>query len=285
MPQAPRRPRSALAAATMLNLPLGSLYAYSVFLAPMERELGLTRAELSIVFALATIAFTAGMMGAPRLFGRAPVPALVAACAAAAAGGIALAAVARGFVELALGYGLMFGLGGGVSYILVQQVVNLLQWRRPGLVNGYIVSLYPIGAMIAAPVFGWALERFGLRATLGGLAATMAVTGLATAALIARVGVAPRRPAAGVATTRDSALQRFVFWHMWLVFLLAAAAGLTVMSQAAGIIRAYGGAATVALVGTTAITGAIAAARLTGGWLIDRFPPPYVMAGAQAFAL
>ncbi len=41
--------------------------------------------------------------------------------------------------------------------------------------NGYLVSLYPAGAMIAAPVFGWAVREFGVRATLGGLAAVLAV--------------------------------------------------------------------------------------------------------------
>ena len=43
----------AIAAATVLNLPLGSLYAYSVFLKPLETLLGLTRADLALVFAVA----------------------------------------------------------------------------------------------------------------------------------------------------------------------------------------------------------------------------------------
>jgi hypothetical protein len=39
------------------------------------------------------------------------------------------------------------------------------------------------------------------------------------------------------------------------------------------------------LLATTGITAAIAAARLLGGWLIDRLPVPYVAASAQAIAL
>lgn len=68
------------------------------------------------------------------------------------------------------------------------------------------------------------------------------------------------------------------------MFFLAAAAGLTVLSQAAGIIAAYGGDTATALATTTAITGAIAFARITGGWLVDRFPVPFVSAFAHVLA-
>ena len=43
-------PWRAVAAATVLNAPLGSLYAFSVFLTPLETLLGLSRAELALVF-------------------------------------------------------------------------------------------------------------------------------------------------------------------------------------------------------------------------------------------
>jgi len=58
-----------------------------------------------------------------------------------------------------------------------------------------------------------------------------------------------------------------------------------VLSQAAGIIAAYGGAAGLAVYGTTFITATIAAARLAGGWMVDWLPIPAVAAGAHALAL
>jgi len=69
------------------------------------------------------------------------------------------------------------------------------------------------------------------------------------------------------------------------VFTLAASAGLMVMSQAAGIMQAYGAGLGASLAATTVITGAIALARILGGWLVDRFPVSQVMAGAQLWAL
>lgn len=273
-----------MAAATALNAPLGTLYAFSVFLRPLEALLGVSRAELAFVFGLASAGFGVGMNLAPYVYTVASTPLVVLACAAASSLGIALAATAGGLPQLALGYGIFFGLGGGVVYILVQQVVNLAVTGRRGLVNGYIVSLYPAGAMIAAPVFGWAIRAFGVRATLGGLAAVLAASGALSAWLVMRSGV--RLQAAGTAVAPAPAeRRRAVFWRLWLVFFFAASAGLMVLSQAAGIITAYGGSMPLAVYGTTFITGAIAAARLGGGWMVDSLAIPLVAAGAHALAL
>ncbi len=274
----------AVAAATTLNVPLGSLYAFSVFLKPLEALLGLSRADLALVFAIASGGFGLGMNLAPYTFGLAPTAVLVLACALAATLGIVLAATAGGLAQLAVGYGVLFGGGGGAAYILAQQTVNLAVTRRHGLVNGYIVALYPAGAMIAAPLFGWSIRDFGVRATLGGFAAVLAVTGSIAAWLIARSGVTLAATAAGAAPAAEER-RRAVFWRLCVVFFLAASAGLMVLSQAAGIIAAYGGPTALAVYGTTFIAGCIAVARLGGGWMVDWLTIPTVAAGAHAVAL
>jgi MFS transporter, OFA family, oxalate/formate antiporter len=273
-----------IAAATALNLPMGALYAFSVFLKPLEALLGLSRADLAFVFALAAAGFGVGMNLAPYVYRLASPPTLVVACAASSALGIALAASAGGLAQLAVGYGILFGAGGGASYILVQQVVNLAVTRRHGLVNGYIVSLLPAGAMLAAPLFGWCISALGVRAALWALAAVIGATGALSGWLIARSGVT-LAAASGADVPAAAERRRLVFWQLWLVFFLAASAGLMVLSQAAGIIAAYGGAATLAVYGTTFIAGAIAAARLGGGWMVDWLTIPTVAAGAHAVAL
>ncbi|PYN10661.1 MAG: hypothetical protein DME05_26675, partial [Candidatus Rokuibacteriota bacterium] len=70
-----------VAAATALNLPIGSLYAFSVFLKPLEALLGLSRADLAFVFALAAAGFGIGMNLAPYVYRVAPPPVLVLGCA------------------------------------------------------------------------------------------------------------------------------------------------------------------------------------------------------------
>ena len=275
----------AVAAATALNAPLGSLYAFSVFLQPLESLLRVRRADLALVFALASAGFGTGMNLAPSVYGVTSAPRLLLACAAVSGLGIVLAATAGGLLQLAVGYGVLFGLGGGAAYILVQQAVNLAVTRRHGLVNGYLVALYPGGAMIAAPLFGWAVRAFGVRATLGALAAVLALTGLLGAWLIVRSGITLAAAGGGGETLDPAERRRAIFWRLWFVFFLAASAGLMVLSQAAGIIAAYGGATALAVLGTTFITATIATARLGGGWMVDWLAIPTVAAGAHAIAL
>ena len=278
----PQHPWAAVAAVTVLNLPLGSIYAFSVFLKPIEAELGIHRSEMSLVFGLASVGFTVGMLLAPYLFGRLSAGRLIALCGALAVAGIALSAAANGLPLLLVGYSVLFGLGGGAAYIVAQQSVNMLITRNKGLVNGYIVGLYPAGAMLSAPLFGWANTAFGYRTTLMGLACVLLVSTLAAIALLTHAGALLPRPSAAGGNAKG---RTAIFVRMWIVFFVAAAAGLTVLSQAAGIMSAYGGSIGLALGATTAITGAIAVARLSGGWLTDRCPVPFVAAGAQCWSL
>lgn len=278
---------AALLAATLMNLPLGSVYSFSVLLRPIEQELGIPRSALSLVFGLATAGFTVGSVGAAFLYRVAPAPVLVLASALVAAAGSALAATASGLPQLLLGYGVVFGTGGGVAFILLQQGVNMLVRRRQGLVNGYMVSLYPMGAMIATPLFHACNEAYGWRTTLGGLAAVLVAGGIA-AALLGRYSgtrlVAPPT-ALTTASTTGPALLGPTFLKLSATFFLAASAGLMVLSQAREIVAAYGGAATLAVAATTGITAAIALARISGGWLVDRLAVPHVMCAAHAVAL
>ncbi len=58
-----------------------------------------------------------------------------------------------------------------------------------------------------------------------------------------------------------------------------------VLSQAAAIVQAYGGAAALAVGATTFITGAVGGARIAGGWLVDHFAPARVGVGAHLCSL
>lgn len=276
--------RHAVAAATTLNLPLGALYAFSVLLKPLEALLGLGRADLALVFALAAMGFAVGMLLTPLSFGLASPAMLVLGGALLGALGVALAASAGGLAQLALGYGVLFGLSWGVAYVLLLQIVNLAVTSHRGLVNGYMVSLFPMGAMLAAPLFGWGIRVVGVRVTLAAFALVLLVTGLVSAWLTARSGVALPVAATGVALEAGER-RRAVFWRLWLIFFLAASSGLMVLSQSAGIIAAYGGAATLAVYGTTLITGLIATARIGGGWMADWLSIPSVAAGAHGLAI
>jgi MFS transporter, OFA family, oxalate/formate antiporter len=286
-PNVRAHPTAALAAATIMSLPLGSIYAYSVLLAPLEQLLQARRSELASVFGISAVFFTIGANLAPRLFGWIPAPLLVALTGALSSAGVALAAIAPSLSWLILGYGVLFATGGGMAYVVVQQCVNAAPLARPGLVNGYLVGLFPLGAMLAAPAFGLGLDWVGVRVTLVGLAAVIGTTALAATVLVAYDGVVlaktTSRPTPSAAGSEDKL--RATFWKLFTIFFLAASAGLMVLSQAAGMVTAFGAGRSASVLATTGITAAIAAARVLGGWLIDRLPVPYVAASAQIVSL
>ena len=277
-----KRSTAALVAATVVNLPFGTLYAFSVFLTPMEALLGATRAEMSFVFGLATVTLTLGMNFAPQLYRRlSPAPLAIAGGLSSAAG-LWLSASASSFAQFALGYGVLFGPGAGVLFILAQQAVNQTVTRSRGLANGYVVSLYPLGAMLGAPLLGWSIQISGVRPTLAGLGVVVLAACAAAAALFRGAGIRMLDPAS--TEERENRLGR-AFYLLTAVFFLAAAAGLTVLSQAAAIVQAYGGAPALAVGATTFITGAVGGARIAGGWLVDHFQAARVGVGAHLCSL
>jgi MFS family permease len=277
-----QRSAAALLAATVVNLPFGTLYAFSVFLKPMEALLGATRAEMSFVFGLATVTLTVGMNFAPQLYRRISPGWLTVACGLLSGAGLWLAASASSFVQFALGYGVLFGPGAGVLYILAQQAVNQTVASSRGLANGYVVSLYPLGAMLGAPVLGWSIQASGVRPTLAGLGVVVFAACAITAVLLRAADI--RMLDASSTEAAEGRLGR-TFYLLMAVFFLAAGAGLTVLSQAAAIVQAYGGAAAFAVGATTFITGAVGAARIAGGWLVDHFQAARVGIGAHACSL
>src|SRR5690606_1175801 len=244
----------------------------SVFLKPREEMLGIGRAQMSFVFGLATICLVAGMNLSPLLYRPLPAVPELSLAGAGRATGRWVAGSAGGLGRCVLCCGR-----------LLQQGVNQTLASSGGLVNGYVVALYPLGAMIGAPLFGYTIAAFGLRATLAGLGATVLAACVFAAWLLARADI--RMRTADVQSAGPIDRQWPVFARLFAVFFLAAAAGLTVMSQAAGIVQAYGGRTALALGATTFITGAIAAARVGGGWLADRFQMPRVAAAAHLWSL
>jgi MFS family permease len=276
------RSAAALLAATAVNLPFGTLYAFSVFLKPLEALLGATRAEMSFVFGLATVTLTMGMNFAPHLYRRLSPGVLAVGCGLSSAAGLWLSASASSFAQFALGYGVLFGPGAGVLFIVAQQAVNQTVASARGLANGYVVSLYPLGAMLGAPLLGGSIEASGVRPTLAGLGVVVLAACAISAVLLRAADI--RMLDASSMEAAQGRLGR-AFYLLTGVFFLAAAAGLTVLSQAAAIVQAYGGGAALAVGATTFITGAVGAARIAGGWLVDHFAAARVGVGAHICSL
>ena len=277
------RPLPAMVAALSLNAMLGSLYAWSIFVLPVERELGVMRAQSSAVFATAFIFFAIGGVVAPYTYRRVRPALLIAGAAASCAAGLLLAASASGLTALVLGYGLLFGFGSGFAYCTTLQLVNVALPHRRGLATGAGIAAFAIGSILATVVLAPAIDMMGVRGTFMALATTFVAVGLAASVLTAISGIVLPGLARWVGKADGTGPGVFPF--LWAGFFLAAAAGVMAIGHAAAIVSHYGGAAALAVLGTVLINIGNAGGRLGAGWVTDHRPPGHVAAAAHACGL
>ncbi len=137
------RPGLGAVAALVFNPALGSLYAWSVFVPPLEIALQAPRADISAIFAVAVVGFTCAMVAAPFVYRRASVAGHLLGCGAVACLGLLIAAAAESVPVLLLGYGVIFGLGAGYGYSITLQLIALALAPRAGLATGLGVGSSP----------------------------------------------------------------------------------------------------------------------------------------------
>ena len=271
-----------LIALLLINLPTGTLYAFSVFIPYYEALHHVSRATLATIFSVSTIGFTIGMLMGPVCYRWASPARLVLGFGSLIATGWALAALAPDLVVLAIAYGLLFGLGGGFCYNLLAQMLNLsVSPRRRGMANGVLTASFALGAALFAPLCGLALKHYGLRPTLFGMAGITLTATLLASGLVAGARVSLHSAASLLGGAQSSQPAR-TFPLMWMGFALGAGVGLLSLSSAAPIVASYGGQLTQSLLGTATVAMAATIGRLVGGGLSDLLPVKAIIVGAHA---
>ena len=158
-------------ASVMVQLSIGSVYAWSIFNSPLTRELGVvapaaddwTLSAVVPIFSVCALTLGACTAGLGKWAERVG-PRMVAGTAALCWGGglavTALGCAAHQLPLLYLGYGVLGGLGWGLGYI--SPVSTLLRWfpDRKGLAAGLALTAFGGGAMVATPLNEALLQYF-----------------------------------------------------------------------------------------------------------------------------
>lgn len=278
-----------------MNLALGSLYAWSVFVLPLEQEFGWTRAQTSWVFTIAIVTFATTFVFAGRLQDvRGPR-----VCA-----WLGAVLVSLGFFLASLTGSLLFlytifavvGAGNGFGYATPMPVASKWFPDKRGLVVGLMVGGYGAGSAIIGPVASSLIQSIGWRPTFRLLGVLFFAMGMLGTWLLTNPPPGYRPPgwtpppaaAARRDVTTAEMLRTPQFSLLWVAYCLGATAGLMTISQLVPFARSAGLGPAAATFAITVGAFGNAGGRILSGWLSDtlgRLTTLRVMVLASALAM
>jgi OFA family oxalate/formate antiporter-like MFS transporter len=260
-----------------MNLALGSLYAWSVFVLPLEQEFGWTRSQTSWVYTIAVVVFASTFVLAGRIQDqRGPRP-----CALAGAILVSLGFFAASFTTslwfLYVAFGLVVGAGNGFGYATPMPVASKWFPDRRGLVVGLMVGGYGAGSAVIGPIANDADYVRRLASDLPSARRGVLAMGLVGAWLLENPpqGYRPAgwTPPASAALRRDYSTREMLrtpqFYALWIAHALGTTAGQMTISQLVPFARSAGLGAAVATLALPVTAAGNAGGRILSGWLSD----------------
>lgn len=264
-----------------MNMALGTLYGWSVFVAPLEKDFHWTRSQTSTTFTIAVTTFALSFILAGRLqdkFGPFWISIIGGVMVSL---GFFLCAYTQSLAWLYVCFGLIGGLGNGFGYSTPIPVMAKWFPDARGLAVGLAVGGYGAGSAIFGPLSSKVLiPAYGWRTTfmiLGGVFFVMTMIG---SFLLKNPPAAysPSRAATSAAAVKTSSrdfapsevLRTWNFYCLWLAYALGTSAGLMVISQLVPFAKSQGVSSDL-LATMTLVVAACgnAGGRILSGWLSD----------------
>lgn len=269
-------------AAIFMQLSLGAVYGWSVFVLPFMNEYDWTRSQVTLAFTLAIFFLGVGTIIGGLLQDKYG-PRLVATIAGVLYGAAyILTGTANSLGELYLWYGFVSGIGMGMGYIT--PVATLLKWfpDKRGLITGLAVAGYGAAALIMSPWAANSIEVRGISSTFYILGVIYLVVVIAAAQFykVPPEGYSPPGWQASAKQMADRALSDYTvrqatatwqFWALFAILFLNVSAGIMIISQASPMGQEIVGMSEVTAAGL--VVGVISifngAGRVFWAWLSD----------------
>ncbi len=269
-------------AGLIIQLCLGALYSWSVFVNPLKNEYGFTTTQTQIIFSVALATFALVMVFAGRWQDRVgPRKVAVLGGILLGLGYISARFVDGSFLGLVLTVGIIGGAGIGFGYVC--PIAALIKWfpDMRGLISGLAVAGFGAGAWIFARLASTIIDN------LGSVRPAFFILGIIFGSSIVLSAIILRNPPAGWSPTKKKSRKvakktkqnnftwkKMVatpqFWMLWIMFMFGASAGLLVIGNLkpfgvfSGLTPAIAGSA----VGILALFNG--AGRIVWGWLSDK---------------
>ncbi|MDR1920203.1 MAG: OFA family MFS transporter [Candidatus Adiutrix sp.] len=269
-----------MATALLINLVLGMLYAFSIFIVPLENTFGWARHQTALTFSLVLVFFSLGMLTGGNVMAKLGPGRTASLGGLLAAAGFFLASFTSNLYVLYLGYGVMGGYGIGLSNLVPTSV--LIRWYpdKRGLATGLLTMSLALGTFfLGTKLSGGLVAAYGWATTFRVIAAVflVVVTGGGLILKFPPAGYAPPNwsPPAGQTElwgySRSSLVRTGVCWLVCLWLLCVQMGGLMVIGHVVPFAVEQG----VTLAQAALAMGVYAIAnglgRLFFGWVNDRF--------------
>ena len=265
-----------------MDLAFGSIYGWSVFVAPLEKEFGWRRADTSMVFTIAVF-----MTGLTFLLGG-PIYDRWGPSFCAIVGGFLsslgfyLSAYTHSLTYLFLIFGVLGGFGAGLGCAVVIPTVGKWFPDKRGLAMGLILAAYGASSAIFGPLASNELiPTYGLSATFRILGVTFLVMTMIGALLLKNPppGFRPtnwsptssqKAAPANREVTAGEALRTPLFQFIWLGYALGGSAGMMIISQLVPFVMSRGISST-SIASIALLVGALGnvLGRFFSGWMSD----------------
>lgn len=231
-------------AGVVMQMVLGTVYAWSVFKKPLMESHGWSNTEVGLAFTLAILFIGVSAAFGGKFVDRAGSRKVATIAAVLFSIGMLSAALADKFDSLWLlwlGYGVIGGTGNGLGYIT--PIAILVRWfpDRRGLITGLAVMGFGLGAALMGQTAPLMLLRLDASSTFFVFAGVFFVMLLLAAqklnnppaGWVAPVSTAQKATTAPAGPSCDlrTAIGSYQFYLLWLLLFINVTAGLTLISN------------------------------------------------------
>lgn len=268
----------------LLLLCLGSVYSWSIFRTPLERELGMSATESLLPYTVVLV-FYALLMPITGFYIQRCGPRIITAVGGLVVGlGYILSSFANQGLGLVLTYGVIAGTGIGMVYGVPMVVVSRWFPDQRGLAVGLTIIGFGLSPLVTAPLADVLIETYSVRPTLR-------ILGIGFMGIILAISFLMKLPPHNWQPGRPIAVQTVTalplypphllksrsFYGLWLCYAIGSLIGLSaigISSPVAQEIIAMNPSVAARSMSLFALFNGLS--RPLFGWLSDRFKPHYV---------
>jgi OFA family oxalate/formate antiporter-like MFS transporter len=278
-----------LAAAVLMTLCLGLIYAWSIFVVPLETEFGWTRDKTSLTFMISMICFClGGVLSGNRISKGASSSKLLFLATALMIAGFVLASRTEALMQFYIFYGVFSGFGVGIAYNAVISSITKHFPGKTGAVSGLLMVGFGMGAMVFGVLCANLIEAFGWRVVFVGIGIGFGIVFIVGTVAIRRVfgdtqtapvvsaptasaSAPPAASARNTGLTLAQAMRRADFWLVFCWIFLCGTCGLSLIGHVSPAAQDMGAAREMAAIFAGVVSLFNGVGRVFAGTLMDRF--------------